>query len=160
MERNPGQEKLRVDRWLWAARFFKTRSLAKSAIENGKIELNGNRIKASKEIAQGDLLSVRRGDTVQVVTVLALTDKRGSATIAQGLYEETEQSILERAIVTEKKENYPSRLLFSKKQTIKERPTQNRRTADEWGHLQLTRRADDFYKNHFPKPSTKLVQSL
>ena len=92
MERNPGQEKLRVDRWLWAARFFKTRSLAKSAIENGKIELNGNRIKASKEIAQGDLLSVRRGDTVQVVTVLALTDKRGSAAIAQALYEETEQS--------------------------------------------------------------------
>ena len=90
MERRPKQEKLRVDRWLWAARFFKTRSLAKSAIENGKIELNGNRIKASKEIAQGDLL-------------LALTDKRGSATIAQGLYEETEQSILERAIVTEKK---------------------------------------------------------
>ena len=103
MERNPGQEKLRVDRWLWAARFFKTRSLAKSAIENGKIEQNGNRIKASKEIAQGDLLSVRRGDTVQVVRVLALTDKRGSATIAQGLYEETEQSILEREIVTEKK---------------------------------------------------------
>ena len=102
MESRPKQEKLRVDRWLWAARFFKTRSLAKSAIENGKIELNGNRIKASKEIAQGDLLSVRRGDTVQVVTVLALTDKRGSATIAQGLYEETEQSILERAIVTEK----------------------------------------------------------
>ena len=103
MESRPKQEKLRVDRWLWAARFFKTRSLAKSAIENGKIELNGNRIKASKEIAQGDLLSVRRGDTVQVVKVLALTDKRGSATIAQGLYEETEQSILERAIVTEKK---------------------------------------------------------
>ena len=101
MESRLKQEKLRVDRWLWAARFFKTRSLAKSAIENGKIELNGNRIKASKEIAQGDLLSVRRGDTVQVVSVLALTDKRGSATIA-GLYEETEQSILERAIVTEK----------------------------------------------------------
>ena len=99
MERNPGQGKLRVDRWLWAARFFKTRSLAKSAIENGKIELNGNRIKASKEIAQGDLLSVRRGDTVQVVTVLALTDKRGSATIAQGLYEETEQSILELSLI-------------------------------------------------------------
>ena len=74
-----------------------------TTIENGKIELNGNRIKASKEIAKGDLLSVRRGDTVQVVTVLALTDKRGSATFAQGLYEETEQSILERAIVTEKK---------------------------------------------------------
>ena len=77
--------------------------MAKSAIENGKIELNGNRIKASKEIAQGDLLTVRRGDTVQVVTVLALADKRGSATIAQALYEETEQSKLERAIVTEKK---------------------------------------------------------
>ena len=103
MKRDSDQARLRVDRWLWAARFFKTRSLAKTAIENGKIELNGTRIKASKEIAHGDLLSVRRGDTVQIVTVLALTDKRGSATIAQSLYEETEQSKLERAILTEKK---------------------------------------------------------
>ena len=103
MKRDSDQAKLRVDRWLWAARFFKTRSLAKTAIENGKIELNGNRIKAAKEIAHGDLLSVRRGDMVQIVTVLALTDKRGSATIAQSLYEETEQSKLERAILTEKK---------------------------------------------------------
>ena len=101
--RNPDQEKLRVDRWLWAARFFKTRSLAKSAIENGKILVNGGRIKASKEITLGDLLSVRRGDSVHIVTVLVLTDKRGPATIAQTLYEETEQSKLERAIVIEKK---------------------------------------------------------
>ena len=101
--RNPDQEKLRVDRWLWAARFFKTRSLAKSAIENGKILVNGSRIKASKDITLGDLLSVRRGDSVHIVTVLVLTDKRGPATIAQTLYEETEQSKLERAIVIEKK---------------------------------------------------------
>ena len=101
--RNPDQEKLRVDRWLWAARFFKTRSLAKSAIENGKILVNGSRIKASKEITLGDLLSVRRGDSVHIVTVLVLTDKRGPAIIAQTLYEETEQSKLERAIVIEKK---------------------------------------------------------
>ena len=103
MKRDSDQAKLRVDRWLWAARFFKTRSLAKSAIENGKIKLNGNRIKASKEITLGDLLSVRRGDSVHIVTVLVLTNKRGPATIAQTLYEETEQSKLERAIVMEKK---------------------------------------------------------
>ena len=103
MKGNPKHEKLRVDRWLWAARFFKTRSLAKSAVENGRVEINDNRIKASKEIAQGDLLTVRRGDLIQRITVLALTDKRRSATIAQSLYKETEQSKLERAIVAEQK---------------------------------------------------------
>ena len=103
MKGNPKHEKLRVDRWLWAARFFKTRSLAKSAVENGRVEINDNRIKAAKEIAQGDLLTVRRGDLIQRITVLALTDKRRSATIAQSLYKETEQSKLERAIVAEQK---------------------------------------------------------
>ena len=117
MERNSGQEKLRVDRWLWAARFFKTRSLAKSAIENGKIELNGNRIKASKEIAQGDLLSVQARYNSGRYSI-GFDRQRGSANI-QGSYEETEQSILERVEQLRKKRNYPSRLLFSKSKPSK-----------------------------------------
>lgn len=86
-------DKLRVDKWLWAARFFKTRSLAKSAIEGGKVQLAGQRIKVSKEIAIGDRLTIRQGwDEVDVV-VQALSDERRGAPIARTLYTETEASI-------------------------------------------------------------------
>ncbi len=96
-------DKVRLDRWLWAARFFKTRTLAKAAIENGKIELNKRRIKASKEVSMGDMLSVRRGESTQTIIIKNLTDKRGPAKIAQTLYQETDQSKLEREILTEKR---------------------------------------------------------
>ena len=96
-------EKVRIDRWLWAARFYKTRSLAKTAIESGKIAVNDQRTKASKEISIDDQLSIRRGDSIQIIIVRCLTDKRGSAKIAQALYEETEQSRLEREIIAEKR---------------------------------------------------------
>ena len=96
-------EKVRIDRWLWAARFYKTRSLAKTAIEGGKIAVNDQRTKASKEISIDDQLSIRRGDNTQVIIVRCLAEKRGSAKIAQTLYEETEQSRLEREIIAEKR---------------------------------------------------------
>ena len=96
-------EKVRIDRWLWAARFYKTRSLAKTAIESGKIAVNDQRTKASKEISIDDQLSIRRGDSIQIIIVRCLTDKRGPAKIAQALYEETEQSRIEREIVAEKR---------------------------------------------------------
>jgi len=84
---------VRIDRWLWAARFFKTRSLAKKAVEGGKVHLMGQRIKAAKEVRPGQNLTVRRGDTSISIIIRALSDKRGSATIAQSLYEETAESI-------------------------------------------------------------------
>ena len=90
---SPEQSAVRLDRWLWAARFFKTRSLAKSAIEGGKIHLDGQRVKPAKEVRIGQVLEIRKGDTLFVVEVTGLSDKRGSATIAQTLYEETEASI-------------------------------------------------------------------
>ena len=96
-------EKVRIDRWLWAARFYKTRSLAKTAIESGKIAVNDQRTKASKEISIDDQLSIRRGESTQIIIVRCLADKRGSAKIAQALYEETEQSRLEREIIAEKR---------------------------------------------------------
>jgi ribosome-associated heat shock protein Hsp15 len=89
-------ERLRIDKWLWAARFFKTRSLAKAAIEGGKVQLDGNRVKVSKEIGIGDRLSIRQGWDERDVIVLALSDRRQSATIAQQLYRETETSIARR----------------------------------------------------------------
>ena len=85
--------KLRLDKWLWAARFFKTRSLAKAAIEGGKVRLDGQRVKVSKEISVGDTLQVRQGWDEKVVVVQALSDQRRGAPEAQALYRETEESL-------------------------------------------------------------------
>ncbi len=90
-------KRVRLDRWLWAARFFKSRALAKSAIEGGKVELDGQRGKPAKEIAVGQQITVRRGDELFDIEVIALADKRGSATIAATLFNETAQSVERRA---------------------------------------------------------------
>jgi ribosome-associated heat shock protein Hsp15 len=90
-------DKLRLDKWLWAARFFKTRSLAKQAIEGGKVQLAGQRVKVSKEIAVGDQLSIRQGWDEKQVEVLALSDQRRGAPEAQRLYRETAESAARRA---------------------------------------------------------------
>ncbi|MGE4355532.1 RNA-binding S4 domain-containing protein, partial [Halothiobacillus sp.] len=87
----------RIDTWLWAARFFKTRSLASTAIEGGKIEINGQSCKKSgKVIRIGDELSIERGETKWVVTVSGLSKQRGSATVAQTLYSESPEHLAER----------------------------------------------------------------
>ena len=88
--------KVRLDKWLWAARFFKTRSLAKAAIEGGKVHLDGQRVKVSKEIAVGDTLQLRQGWDEKVVQVKQLSDQRRGATEAQLLYEETADSVAKR----------------------------------------------------------------
>jgi ribosome-associated heat shock protein Hsp15 len=84
---------VRVDKWLWAARFFRTRSLAKAAIEGGKVQLEGQRVKVAREITVGDQLRIRQGYDEREVTVIALSDQRGPAKIAQTLYEETPASV-------------------------------------------------------------------
>ena len=89
-------EKLRLDKWLWAARFFKTRSLAKSAIEGGKVHLDGQRVKVSKEIGVGDMLQIRQGYDEKTVEVLQLSDQRRGAPEAQALYAETADSLARR----------------------------------------------------------------
>lgn len=89
-------EKLRLDKWLWAARFFKTRSLAKAAIEGGKVHLAGQRVKVSREIQIGDELQIRQGWDEKVVIVEALSDKRRGAPEAQQLYRETADSVQRR----------------------------------------------------------------
>ena len=89
-------QKVRIDKWLWAARFFKTRSLATDAIKGGKVTVNGNRAKPSREVEVGDVLILRQADDIKTVSVLALSDKRGPATVAQLLYQETDESIAKR----------------------------------------------------------------
>lgn len=88
--------KVRLDKWLWAARFFKSRSLAKTAIDGGKVQLEGQRVKVSKEVTVGDILQIRQGWDEKVVLVLELSDQRRSAPQAQALYEETAESLAKR----------------------------------------------------------------
>ena len=88
--------KVRLDKWLWAARFFKTRSLAKQAIEGGKVHYNDARSKVSKDVETGALLKIRHGWDEIEVEVIALSDQRRGATEARLLYRETEASLLRR----------------------------------------------------------------
>ncbi|UIP24000.1 RNA-binding S4 domain-containing protein [Acinetobacter towneri] len=92
-------ETIRIDKWLWAARFFKTRSIAKAAIEGGKVHHNGERVKVSKEIRVGTELTIQQGFDKKTVLVKALSGVRGPAPIAQQLYEETEVSIARRELI-------------------------------------------------------------
>ena len=87
---------VRLDKWLWAARFFKTRSIAADAAGGGKVTINGERAKPAKPVKVGDQLIVRSGEYQWTITVLALSERRGPAAEAQRLYEETEQSRLAR----------------------------------------------------------------
>ncbi|MBS1129186.1 MAG: heat shock protein Hsp15 [Proteobacteria bacterium] len=87
---------LRVDKWLWAARFFKTRSLASDAVSGGKVKVNGATIKPARDIKVGDRLHIANSETRWEVTVQALSDKRGPAPEARLLYEETPESIAAR----------------------------------------------------------------
>jgi ribosome-associated heat shock protein Hsp15 len=90
------EEGVRLDKWLWAARFFKTRSLATEAVNGGKVELNGLRPKPSKDVKVGDTVRVRLGPFVHAITIRALADRRGPASAAALLFEESAESIAER----------------------------------------------------------------
>jgi ribosome-associated heat shock protein Hsp15 len=94
---------VRLDLWLWAARFYKTRSLAKQAIEAGRVEVDGQGAKPSRGVKVGEKLSVRRGEELFEIEVLDLSGKRGSATLARALYAESPESIARRAAELEKR---------------------------------------------------------
>jgi len=83
---------VRLDKWLWAARFFKTRSVAREAVSGGKVHLNGNRAKPGRSLNTGDELRIQRGEEEYTITVLDLSARRGPASVARTLYEESEES--------------------------------------------------------------------
>lgn len=115
--------KVRLDKWLWAARFFKTRSLAKQAIEGGKVHYNGERCKVSKEVEVGATLTIRQGWDAKTVEIQALSDQRRGAPEAQCLYRETEDSIKQReARAAQRKAFGPGADLISR-----ERPNKKQR---------------------------------
>jgi ribosome-associated heat shock protein Hsp15 len=120
---------VRIDKFLWAARFFKTRSLATDAVDGGKVKLNGERVKPAKGVKPGDRIVLPMGWDEADIVVLALSDKRGSATLAQTLYRETPESIARRAERAEMR-----RLTREPAQDIKARPTKrDRRQLDNLG---------------------------
>ena len=98
---------MRVDKWLWAARFFKTRALAAKACELNRIESGGQRVKPSRDVRVGDSLTVRNETATFVVEVLALSEMRGPASVAQTLYRETEESKAARAAAIEARKTMP-----------------------------------------------------
>ena len=115
-------DKLRIDKWLWAARFYKTRALAAKAVSGGHVHVEGVRVKPSREIKVGDMVEVKKSPYVFKVTVLDLSAQRGSATIARQLYEEDEQSRLAREeLVTQQ------RMLHASDPAPKRRPDKRER---------------------------------
>ena len=117
-------EGTRIDKWLWAARFFKTRSLASEAVERGRVKLNGERCKPARSLRVGELLDIDNGSTEWQVRVVALSDQRGSATVARQLYEETPEGL------QRQQQNAERRQLFSEPaDAIRGRPTKRDRRA-------------------------------
>jgi ribosome-associated heat shock protein Hsp15 len=96
-------ERIRVDRWLWAARLFKTRALAHDAVAGGHVRVNGERVKPARDVRANDVLEVRAGDFVRTVVVLGVAERRGPARVAATLYEETAESRAERARLAEER---------------------------------------------------------
>jgi len=99
-------EQVRIDKWLWAARFFKTRSLATDAVDNGKVRLGGERIKPARAVRIDDLLTIDNGAESWEVAVMDISDQRGSAPVARLLYAETEASVARRATEAEGRKLY------------------------------------------------------
>lgn len=115
-------EGVRIDKWLWASRFFKTRSSATQAVSGGKVHVNGGRVKPAKPVRVGDTLRIQRGALEFTVIVRELSDRRGPARVAQTLYEETEESRLTR------EQRREERVLLAVEQMVpKKRPSKRDR---------------------------------
>jgi len=115
-------DKVRIDKWLWAARFYKTRALASDAVNGGKVHLHGQRIKASRTVKISDVYEIQRGFDRYQVEVLQLSDKRGPAIVAQTLYQETESSRQRR-----EKESEQRKLARLQRPVLDHRPSKKER---------------------------------
>lgn len=117
---------VRIDKWLWAARFYRTRSLAQQAVEGGRVRLDGERVKPARELKAGDALAISVGEYEWQVTVTGLAERRGSADLARSLYRESDESRARRQAMVEMR-----RLTPEPSQAIKGRPTKRERRALE-----------------------------
>lgn len=120
-------ERLRIDKWLWAARFYKTRSLASEEIDKGRVQVNGAVVKPARELQRGDKVQLRSGPVTRTVTVLDLSDKRGPAPQAALLYQETAESLALRQQAAEQRRLAPEPALA----LTQGRPTKRERRDTE-----------------------------
>ena len=122
-------DKLRIDKWLWAARFYKTRSLAVEEIDKGRVRINDQEAKPAREVKVGDTLSLRQGPVMRTLVVRGVSSQRGPAPVAQQLYEETAESLALRAQAAEQR-----RLNSDPASSLEHgRPTKrDRREIDKW----------------------------
>ncbi|MEO8332904.1 MAG: RNA-binding S4 domain-containing protein [Gallionella sp.] len=121
MSKEDSTEKFRIDKWLCAARFYKTRSLAADAVECGKVQINEKRVKPARVVAVGDMLNIHLGQKQYVVEVLALSNRRGPASEAQQLYRETDDSRQRREAIAARLKEQPQPFLFRGRPTKRDR---------------------------------------
>ncbi len=121
MSADDNSEKFRIDKWLCAARFFKTRSLAADAVECGKVHINQVRVKPAKAVAVGDMLNINIGQKQFVIEVMALSNKRGPAAEAQKLYRETDASRQRRETIAAQIKEQPRSFIFKGRPTKRDR---------------------------------------
>ncbi|HWJ14461.1 MAG TPA: RNA-binding S4 domain-containing protein [Gemmatimonadaceae bacterium] len=115
MDQSQGSDRVRVDKWLWAARFYKTRSLATEAVTGGKVAVNGEGAKPSKTVKAGDEIRVRLGPYEHILIVRGLAERRGPASVAQTLYDETPESRDARQRLAAQLAAAPARFVYEEK---------------------------------------------
>ena len=126
-------DKLRIDKWLWAARFYKTRSLATEEIDKGRVRINDLEIKPAKEVKVGDRVALRQGPVTRTLVVLGISDKRGGAPAAQLLYEETEASVKLREQLAEQQRLEPANSQEHGRPTKRDRRSIDKVSNKNWG---------------------------
>lgn len=128
-------ERLRLDKWLWAARFYKTRALAVHEIERGRVQVAGQNVKPAREVKPGDLIALRQGPVQREVRVLALSAVRGPAPVAQQLYQETPESVSAReaAAAARRLAPEPALAIAQGRPTKRERRALDGQRRADWG---------------------------
>ena len=127
-------DKLRIDKWLWAARFYKTRSLAVEEIDKGRVRINDQEVKPSREVKAGDTVALRQGPVVRTLIVRGISSQRGSAPVAQQLYEETAESLMLRAQAAEQRRLHsePASSLEHGRPTKRDRRSLDKAHGNDW----------------------------
>ena len=127
-------EKLRIDKWLWAARFYKTRSLAVEEIDKGRVRVNDLEAKPSREVKAGDTVALRQGTLVRTLVVRGISSQRGPAPVAQQLYEETPESLALKAQATEQRHltSDPASTLEHGRPTKRDRRSMDKAQGKDW----------------------------
>jgi ribosome-associated heat shock protein Hsp15 len=127
-------EKMRIDKWLWSARFYKTRTLAAEEIDKGRIQINGQDVKPARDVKAGDTLSIRQGPVLRTVFVKGLSMQRGAAPVAQLLYEETPESVTSRVQAAEQRKlaGEPADSIENGRPTKRDRRSMDKSWGDRW----------------------------